>query len=288
MFFTFEPSRIAYVRFRCARPPIFSTGQFQCRWHILIRRRSRCTPTRSRRITAHLTSGLGFPRVTWPREMMDQLRSLEPRNLRKELAAAYPRVGSDLTDGLFMASRDGVRFRRWDEAFLRPGPQSGDFASRWMYGDNYQSYGLFETKSATHGAPNEISMFFGEAYWREGESRLRRYTIRSDGFVSVNAPFAGGEIVTRPLAYRGEQLEINYSTSAAGSIRIEIQDTAGDPLPGFSLDDCPEIIGDAIEHVVRWKLGSNVRKLTGKPVRLRFVMKDADLYSFKFNSAESQ
>ena len=40
--------------------------------------------------------------------------------------------------------------------------------------------------------------------------------------------------------------------------------------------------GDEIERIVRWKGGSDVSRLSGQPVRLRFVMKDADLYSFQF------
>jgi hypothetical protein len=42
------------------------------------------------------------------------------------------------------------------------------------------------------------------------------------------------------------------------------------------------LIGDAIEKAVRWKHGEDVHALAGKSVRLRFVMKDADLYSFRF------
>ncbi len=224
----------------------------------------------------------GFPTRYKARQMTDELRSLEPVELRAELTTAYARVGSDLTDGLFMSSRDGVRFQRWDEAFLRPGPQSGPTRSNWMYGDNYQGHGLYETKSDVKGAPNEISMLFSEGYWREGESRLRRYTIRLDGFVSVQAPFRGGEVVTKPLVFDGSRLEINYSTSAAGSVRIEVQSEDGEPLPGFALDDCFEIVGDSVEHTVRWNGGTGVESLAGRPVRLRFVLKDADLFSFQF------
>jgi hypothetical protein len=48
------------------------------------------------------------------------------------------------------------------------------------------------------------------------------------------------------------------------------------------LDDSQEVFGDAIERVVTWKAGSDVSQLKGTPVRLRFVMKDADLDSFRF------
>ena len=47
--------------------------------------------------------------------------------------------------------------------------------------------------------------------------------------------------------------------------------------------DCPAIFGDRLAKVVRWKSrGGDVRSLAGQPIRLRFVLKDADLYAFQF------
>lgn len=92
-------------------------------------------------------------------------------------------------------------------------------------------------------------------------------------------------MTTKPLVFAGKHLVANYSTSAAGSIRVEILDAAGKPVRGYTLADCPEIYGDSVAEVVRWKGGNDVGKLAGKPVRLRFVMKDADLYSVQFTSA---
>ncbi len=113
-------------------------------------------------------------------------------------------------------------------------------------------------------------------------AHLERMTLRLDGFASLNAPYDGGEMVTKPLRFEGNQLEINYATSAAGVLRVEIQDEQGRPVPRFSLEECPEIIGDDISRIVSWNQGSDVGSLAGKPVRLRFVMKDADLYSLRF------
>ena len=102
-------------------------------------------------------------------------------------------------------------------------------------------------------------------------------------FASAQAPYAGGELTTKPLTFKGGELSINFGTSAAGSVRVEIQDASGKAIPGFSLADATEQIGNEIARTVTWKGGSDVAALAGKPVRLRFVMKDADLYSFKFN-----
>jgi hypothetical protein len=113
-------------------------------------------------------------------------------------------------------------------------------------------------------------------------SHLRRYALRLDGFGSAHADYAGGELVTRPLVFSGDRLTLNFATSAAGGIRVEIQDAEGRPIPGYALADGVEAIGNELERVVRWKGGHDVSSLAGRPVRLRLVMKDADLYAFRF------
>ena len=141
--------------------------------------------------------------------------------------------------------------------------------------------GLFETPSDRPGAENELSFYIDENAWRH-DHQLRRYTIRIDGFVSVNAPRSGGGFVTKPLVFDGNELEMNFSSSAAGSIRVEIQDATGKPIEGFMLTDADETFGDTLARAATWKGKADVGSLAGKPVRLRFIMSDADLYSFRF------
>ena len=222
---------------------------------------------------------MGFPTRYVAKSLNEHGKQLDPVPLRDRLTNSYQRLGTDLTDGVFMTSRDGRSFRRWDEAFLRPGPQG---AGHWIYGDNYQAYGLWETQSDIPGAANEVSMHFTEFAWLDDDHQARRYTIRLDGFTSLHAPLAGGALTTKPITFSGGRLSLNYATSAAGSVRVEIQDADGNPLPGYSRDDCLEHYGDSVQQVVAWKAGCQVSKLAGKPVRLRFELKDADLYSFQF------
>jgi hypothetical protein len=106
--------------------------------------------------------------------------------------------------------------------------------------------------------------------------------------VSVNAPFAGGSFVTRPLTFTGRELVVNFSTGAAGSLRVELHEADGKPLPGFALADAVEQVGDEIERVVTWKSGRDVSGLSGRPVRLHFAMRDADLYSIQFRSIKGK
>ena len=106
--------------------------------------------------------------------------------------------------------------------------------------------------------------------------------MRLDGFVSVQAPMAGGDVVTKPLRFQGRRLALNFATSAAGRIRVEIQDAKGVPFPGFALGDCPPLFGDSVERIVNWNAGKEVSSLAGQAVRLRFEVADADLFSFQF------
>jgi hypothetical protein len=77
-------------------------------------------------------------------------------------------------------------------------------------------------------------------------------------------------------------LTFNFSTSAGGSIRVELQDETGRPIPGFALADCDETFGDTLERIVTWKGKSDVSALAGKPVRIRMTLCDADVYSMRF------
>jgi len=176
-----------------------------------------------------------------------------------------------LSDGLLMSSRDGVHWDRWPEAFLRPGLDPKNWTDRNMM----IAWGLVAT------SPEEISLYWTEHYSFES-CRLRRGTIRTDGFASVRAGAAGGEILTRPFTSSGKRLVVNYSTSAAGSIRFELRDAEGRPLPGFDMAKSELLFGDEIAHEVQWKPSADLATLVGKPVRLRIRLQDADLFSIRF------
>ena len=74
---------------------------------------------------------------------------------------------------------------------------------------------------------------------------------------------------------------LNYATSAAGGIQVEVQNEQGQPIKGFSLSDMPPLFGDELDAVVCWKSGNDLSNLIGKPVRFRFLLKDADLYALR-------
>jgi len=63
---------------------------------------------------------------------------------------------------------------------------------------------------------------------------------------------------------------------------VEVQNEAGKPLAGYGLAEANELIGDEIERGATWESGSDLSRFAGQPIRLRFVMKDADIYSVGF------
>ena len=170
----------------------------------------------------------------------------------------------DSTDILFMTARGNVPFdRTFREAFIRPGLDK----ARWGNRSNYAALNVVPT------GPAEMSIY---------ATPFRRFVLRTDGFASVHSGADPGEILTKLFRFAGKELDINYSTSGSGGVRVEIQDADGKPIPGFELTESEEIVGDEIARIVRWKKGSDVSALAGQPVKLRFVLTDADLFAIQF------
>lgn len=94
-------------------------------------------------------------------------------------------------------------------------------------------------------------------------------------------------VTERSTIHRGKtELILNMSTSAAGSVKVELQDAAGQPIPGYTLAECDELVGDGISMPVSWNKSTEVAALAGKPIRIRFVLKDADIYAMQFHAHE--
>ena len=177
-----------------------------------------------------------------------------------------------LSDVLFLAGRDGVHFSQvCREAFLRPGRDL----------ENWHERAIFIAPRVVDTAAGEMSLYSVQHY-RTDSVHIRRFALRADGFVSVHAAGDGGHLLTKQLVFEGDKLEVNCATSAAGSLRAEILDENGAAISGFSAADCDEIFGDEIARTVNWNGGANLGALAGRVVRLRFSLREADLYSFRF------
>ena len=104
-------------------------------------------------------------------------------------------------------------------------------------------------------------------------------TLRRDGFVSMDAAAAEGTLTTRTLRFNGSHLFVN-AAAPHGELRVEVLDEAGKPIAPFTRDACTAIVGDSVARRVAWKGGDDLSALRGRPVRLRFHLRDGALYSF--------
>ena len=183
-----------------------------------------------------------------------------------------PKYYKDCSDAVFMTTRGGsVYDRTFMQGFIDPGIG----LSNWVSRTNYPALNVVQT------SPDEMSVYVNQDY-AQPTAHLHRYSMRLDGFASVYGNWKGGELLTKPFIFSGEKLFINFSTSASGGIRIEITDADGKAIEGFEKNNSVELIGNEIEKEVTWNLDKKLNHLSGKPVRLRFLLSDAHVYSFRF------
>ena len=217
---------------------------------------------------------VGFPtrynqRGKWDANY-DLLPDVEHRKMRCKKES---RMGLAVTDGLFAVSRDGQKFVRYDEAFMRPGPQR---PSSWVYGDCYPGAFVIPTPAAD-GSGEELSIYKPLGHMTGKPAKLERFTIRIDGFVSRHATFKEQKVVTKDFVFSGDEMIMNFSTSARGRIAAYLYQAETQKL----LLSTTWMFGDRVDSPATFPKGK-LSALAGKTVRLEFVMSDADLYSFRF------
>ncbi len=200
-------------------------------------------------------------------------------------------------DSQFGASRDGVTWERYDRQPFVPLGMKGEFD----WGCARVIWGLVPDTTG-----REMYIYYRGGDWLHGWDRdernkriltekqlgadrnitcISRLISRRDGFTSIRGAYTGGEFTTPPVVFAGTRLVINVNTSATGLVRVELQNETGSPIDGFTADDCDVIhSANEINHPVKFKGGADVSALAGKPVRVRFLLHNADLYAFQFGA----
>jgi len=183
-------------------------------------------------------------------------------------------------DVQLVTSRDGVHFHRAPgrRPFIRLGPR-GSWWSKMIWPSNSvvrvddELWIYFSGQDVAHNIEQELLV---------GNGAHGRAILRLDGFISADAGYTGGELTTKPIVFKGKALCLNVDTGAGGAARVEVQDAQGKPIPGFALADADLINGNHIRVRATWNGSSDISRLAGTPVRLRFVMRSTKLYSFQF------
>ena len=123
---------------------------------------------------------------------------------------------------------------------------------------------------------------FGRPSQGRAATGLQPRGIRRDRFVSADSGPEGGYFVTPPLRFAGNVLDVNVDVRPGGRIRVALLAENGEPVPGYTVNDCLPISGDQLAEPVRWRQGGDVTSLAGKPTRLRVELASASLYAFHF------
>ena len=101
--------------------------------------------------------------------------------------------------------------------------------------------------------------------------------------MSIDAGKEQGRLTTKPVIFEGNKKLVINAKAPKGFVAVEILTSAGKPLGGFTKADCDVFSGDTVRHTVTWQGKASLSKLAGKPLRLRFYLRDAKLFSFSFS-----
>jgi hypothetical protein len=124
-------------------------------------------------------------------------------------------------------------------------------------------------------------------------------TLPMDRWVGLLAGLRIGTIVTRPLLFQGSRLMVDIEGSVpvdlnrAGQpgfrpgrsfddceVRVSVTDQSGGPIEGFTPDRAKPLYTSGVQEIA-WE-GGRIAALAGKPIRLRFEMRNAALFSIQF------
>ena len=203
---------------------------------------------------------------------------------RRILAEESEGRGSGLVETQLAVSRDGLTWTRYPRpAYIGIGeedtyPMKRSYIGHGLVRRGTEIWQYSATRSTYHDP------------WAKrapAPDVIHRLVQRVDGFVSIDAPYTGGMFTTKPLRFTGNRLVLNVDTAAAGYAQFGFVDEKGAPIPGFAVDDCVYVNGDAVDYQVEWlgrdgKPGNDVSALAGRTVRLVARLRGTSLYALQF------
>ncbi len=192
--------------------------------------------------------------------------------------------GSGPLESQVSVSRNGIDWHRYpDPAYVGIGRHEGRDVKT-----AYIAHGMVRRGE-------EIwQYYFGETQYHSAHVKdeagrgVYRLVQRLDGFVSLDSPY-GHETtaVTKPLVFSGDRLQLNVDTDAVGYMQVGFLDAQGEPIEGFSVDECIYVNGDFIAGEVEWLNGKDLSALEGRTVQVVLRMRGAKLYAMQFVDSET-
>ncbi len=112
------------------------------------------------------------------------------------------------------------------------------------------------------------------------DAALMLHTLRKDGFVYLESYSTRGRIITKGLLFKEDDLRLNVCVPY-GLVRVQILDDKANPIEGFTYRDAIPFTGDEIEYRPRWKHGTSIKRLLGKPGFLEIEITEGALYAIR-------
>lgn len=174
-------------------------------------------------------------------------------------------------------SRDGFHFSRPSHVpFMANDTTDG----AWNWG-NMQSVGgvplIVGDSLYFYCSGRRLNNIMWDSYTSTGLAKLRR-----DGFVSIKAGKDEGSLTTEPLSFDGKYLFVNADVNGKKSqLAVEILDASGNPIEGYTKKECNSLRNiDSTKSMITWKNHEDLSGFADRPIKIRFYLKDGDLYSF--------
>jgi hypothetical protein len=169
-------------------------------------------------------------------------------------------------------SRDGLTWRRHRAPFFDRNPERGawDHAMAWI--------------GAALPVGDEVFLYYG-GYARghkvapQTERELGLARMKRDRYLALAPTREEGTLLTRPLVLPGGRLTLN-ARAARGAVMVRFLDAGDTPPDGLGATESRPVEGDVLAGEVRWP--ESVQGLRGRPVRLEFHLRRAELFGFEF------
>jgi hypothetical protein len=182
----------------------------------------------------------------------------------------------------------GVGFSRDGYQWVRP--TRGFSSNAFIPASNVDgSWNCCNTQSAGGGflvVGDELWFYFSARSARKpatGVGSTGLATLRRDGFYSMDAPGFEGTLTTRPVTFTGNRLFVN-AAAAGGRVQAEILDTSGNVIAPFSRSNSASLGTDTTRTEITWS-GVDLATVANRPVKIRFYVSNASLYSFWVTSS---
>jgi hypothetical protein len=172
-------------------------------------------------------------------------------------------------------SRDGETwFRDRDPAVYLapdPNPRAWDHAHAWI--------------SSMVELDNRVYLYYGGYKYGHKvvfDRQIGLVTTIRDRYVARQAGTAPGHLLTPLVVFDAEALTLNVNAEA-GEVGVQIRDANGQPIPGYTFDDC-QLVQNVDGLDVALECADGLAALAAYPVQLEFRLVNARLFAFNLQA----